>query len=620
MPEIQSEPLSWLKNLSSLVAEKAKNPKAKYPELADALKVSKPYVGFLSAIYECFDQAALERVRQAAQGSPSYTLSFNNARELAKLKGKVPDLPGAIHAALDLVLPRRLATKHIEALVDWMAEGKPISEFDPAKVKNKKKKPKKAVEPTSSNTKASEDKRTQRAQSEAQGNELPLSKPPSEEAYSSTEPIKQKKESRKRLKNNEYLARAGHFAGKGAHWIWKHVLKLLKETLRFFWRTFREAVKGLARPLGGTFNKAAQFIFSVGLILAILWVAYESLFHPGKVTGEIKRALLWPVHWIASKAEPTTTAKQEAIEPISPSTRASEEKRTPRPDKRLVAGKPEVTEHQPNHQAISSQPWNNDTEDKSYLEGEYAPIARFSKISAFPVQPDQEMTGDMGTRRTEDLANPEKYTLMVGHDRQKIQSVSPSLSGLTLTYGDSLGLGGLMGGPSKMELYWEDIKAIHCDEIKTGAKVLYQCGLVVNGLNHPFTVQCATGDGLRHLVSALEFWIRAATKGKEAPIAGLPYLTQGLRMDEAGKILLLWAGSPADLAALRLGDVIWSLDSDAKAPQGKPLEAALETLTPGRHDLYVVAADDWGNGPPPRNFRNAPNFNPKRRKVELLIL
>ncbi len=80
----------------------------------------------------------------------------------------------------------------------------------------------------------------------------------------------------------------------------------------------------------------------------------------------------------------------------------------------------------------------------------------------------------------------------------------------------------------------------------------------------------------------------------------------------------MWAGSPADLTALRLGDVIWSLDGDAKAPQGKPLEATLETLTPGRHDLYVVAADDWGNGPPPKNPRETRIFNPKRQKIELV--
>ena len=100
----------------------------------------------------------------------------------------------------------------------------------------------------------------------------------------------------------------------------------------------------------------------------------------------------------------------------------------------------------------------------------------------------------------------------------------------------------------------------------------------------------------------------------------MPYLDQGMRLDEAGKVTAIWADSPASLAGLQPGDVIWGLDGEADQPQGRALlEPALENPAPGKHILSVVAAEDWGNGPPSRAVRNDHRlFNPKRRKVELL--
>ncbi len=69
--------------------------------------------------------AALEKVRQAAP----FILSFNGAKALIPL-GTMADPSGAVHSALDIILSRRLATRHIEALVEWMISGKSAESFD----------------------------------------------------------------------------------------------------------------------------------------------------------------------------------------------------------------------------------------------------------------------------------------------------------------------------------------------------------------------------------------------------------------------------------------------------------------------------------------------------------
>ncbi len=130
--------LAWLDKLSAFAAEREKNPDIPHAELAKALGHDKAMVSFLRSLNSCFDPAAVERVRQAAQGPHPFTLSFNSALELAKLNGKVPDLPGAFQDALEVVLARHLAKRHIKNLVDWIASGKPAKDFDPKKIKGNK--------------------------------------------------------------------------------------------------------------------------------------------------------------------------------------------------------------------------------------------------------------------------------------------------------------------------------------------------------------------------------------------------------------------------------------------------------------------------------------------------
>ncbi|HXL73584.1 MAG TPA: hypothetical protein VN963_08175, partial [bacterium] len=49
----------------------------------------------------------------------------------SRLKGRVSDPFGAVNAALDVILPQKLATGKITALVKWIKAGKPVGEFDP---------------------------------------------------------------------------------------------------------------------------------------------------------------------------------------------------------------------------------------------------------------------------------------------------------------------------------------------------------------------------------------------------------------------------------------------------------------------------------------------------------
>ena len=267
----------------------------------------------------------------------------------------------------------------------------------------------------------------------------------------------------------------------------------------------------------------------------------------------------------------------------------------------------------------SAQAWNADIEDRGCLEKEIGAVRLPGTFKAYAVQPDS-LSAEMAISRLGDLQDPERYSLIVGHDKQKILSVSPAMTGFTLTYTDPTDIGRILGGGSKIEFYWEDVKAIHCDEITAGTRRLYQFGLVANGLKKPFTVQCASEDELRHLVSALEFWIGAAGKGRQAPITGMPYLSQGLRLDEIGRVAVLWVGSSADRAGLKIGDVLWSLDTDAGQLKAKAdLEAALETLPPGPHELYVVTPADLDKGRTAKNIRFYRPSSLKRRKMELVV-
>lgn len=138
MAGLKKESLIWLDQLEVLRAR----PHAGRPELQKALNVRNSHITNLVSVKACFDPAAIEKVRQAAQANPPHILSFKNAVALASLSKAKPDdlspiggLPGALHTALDMALSQRLTTLQIKALVQCIIDKKPLAEFDPKKVK-----------------------------------------------------------------------------------------------------------------------------------------------------------------------------------------------------------------------------------------------------------------------------------------------------------------------------------------------------------------------------------------------------------------------------------------------------------------------------------------------------
>jgi hypothetical protein len=134
MAGLKKESLVWLDQLEVLNTHPDSTSRA---ELIRTLNVKNSHITNLRALKPCFDPKAVEKVRQAALATQPYTLSFNSALALAGLKNRVSDFPTAFHTALDLALSRRLSLRHIKALVQWMASGKPASEFDHTTVPRK---------------------------------------------------------------------------------------------------------------------------------------------------------------------------------------------------------------------------------------------------------------------------------------------------------------------------------------------------------------------------------------------------------------------------------------------------------------------------------------------------
>ena len=98
---------------------------------------------------------------------------------------------------------------------------------------------------------------------------------------------------------------------------------------------------------------------------------------------------------------------------------------------------------------------------------------------------------------------------------------------------------------------------------------------------------------MERLVSALEFYIKLSGHNA-APLTGLPYLNQGVRLDKDGEIATLWGNSPIDKAGLVLGDFIWSVGTKTDHQQSKTeLETGLQNLKSGSNPFYYVTADGW---------------------------
>jgi hypothetical protein len=288
--------------------------------------------------------------------------------------------------------------------------------------------------------------------------------------------------------------------------------------------------------------------------------------------------------------------------------------------------------------------------DPKILEFEFKSLpANYVVVKDYPMTPDEGMPGDVAVSRMQDITDPDKYTMMIGSSKQIISSVNPTKTTLTIQYKSTDPFGGFLdGSKSPMNFLWEDVKYIHTNEIDVETKTpsvnangnnngplaqpnlapqfvtsaqVYQCSLVVSGSKYPLTIQCATADDLEHLVSTMQYFIRTSRLAHDTALAGMPYLSQGLRLNDQCLTEVLWANGPAEKAGLTLGDMVWSVEKNIQdQPDQKKLEAQLGTLTSGPHDLYIVSPADRNAGLVQMNANNTNTFNPKRHKILLTTL
>jgi len=268
--------------------------------------------------------------------------------------------------------------------------------------------------------------------------------------------------------------------------------------------------------------------------------------------------------------------------------------------------------------------------DPKILELEIAAIPANSIIKDYIFQPDEGMPADLAVSRLQNLTDSDKYTMMIGSGKVKILSVIPSNTNFIIAY-KSTDIFGVFGNSSgTMNIFLEDVKYIHINEIDHFSKppinngdgpgaqpdVKYQCTVVAKGAKYPLTIQCTTTDDLENLVSTLEYFIRHSRLARDAQPAGLPYPTQGIGFNNDRVVTLLWANSPMDKGGVNLGDHPWSVGKATTDQQSrKDLEAGLSTLPA---TLFVVSPAEWDKAQIAARQPGVGNaFQPKLRRVSL---
>ncbi len=503
MAEFRTESLNWLDKLEVL---RAQPPDATTPELMKALNQGKSQISDLQAIDGCFDLAAVDKVRQAAQSNPSYTLSFRSARALAGLaKAKTTDLPRLAHSALDITLSRRLTTVQIEALVDWLVQGNSLETFkEPEAGKKGKTKADKKTKAQSQPTDKAEDLKpvielSKKADAEIARNDgqttyqdelralLAKGTAEIEEDEDSGKKGKAGKKSKSAsdnqfdwfwemllgvkfvsqlrskakkgtLTNTEKVLVFLYFVvGKPLVWILGNLGKLLKGTLKEFWHW-------LKHTLGKTFSQIIQWAIPLILICALIWGV-------GKVYQWV---VVTPLHWMESEvksgfhADSNNESAQSS--PVS----------QPVASTQVLVGQPVVTHsvakkierpvaptitYQP---AVSFAPAASPAQtlyDPKILEIEIAAIPPNSIVKDYPFTPDETMPGDLAVSRLQDLTDTDRYTMKLGSGTQKILSLTPTTTNLVLNYKSGDTLGGFLSGGGQLNFFWEDVKYIHINEI-----------------------------------------------------------------------------------------------------------------------------------------------------------
>jgi hypothetical protein len=678
MGGLKSESLSWVDKLEKL---RAQPPDASRAELKEALQSVNSHITDLQNIGDCLDLKAIEKVRLAAQGNlPSapyalgqsnpvaqleasqqkpYILSFNSAKALAGLKGKVNDLPSAANAALDVTLARRLAPLKITALVEWVISGNPAETFNPSETRKKTKTGKRITESQSKagtlpsdlkriievavkadaeiakgdgQTTAQDELRDllNKGNSETQEDEN-SGKSPKKASGTSTHSGSQKakpsmfwgmllgvkfvSQLRSRAKKGELtttdkvLVLLYWVVGKPLEWIFKHLGKLFKETAKDFWHW-------LKHTLGKTFTQIIQWAIPLLIICALIWGA-----------GRMYQFVVAnPLHWMEYKIGAmfyhSDVTSEPAAAPAAPQVVGSSElevgssnlkPKTPNSSLRTTNSTP-VVSYQP------SIPFQPAAEDPQILEDEIDAIGSNSYVKDHSVTPDEGIPGDVAVSRMRDLADPYKYTMKIGREKQTLLSANVTTTGLTINYKSPDLFHAVTGdGGSQWNVLWEDIKAIHVSEIvsETNGPVTYfQISAIADGAKIPFTLQCSTTANLQHLVSALEYFIRASRLGHDTALGGMPYSFQGVVLKNDCTADKLWANSPMDKAGVRLGDHLWSIGTvGSQQADRNALETGLSAQMP--ITLYVVSPAEWDKAAAARASGQSIGFRPRLRKVSL---
>jgi len=616
MAGLKSESLSWVDQLETI---RALGPTASRTDKKKTLNLSDGLVTAVINLEACFDPAAVKKVRQAAQANPPFILSSNSAKALIGLKKrKVADLHGSVHAALDVIFVHRLTPKQIEALVNWMVSGKPASEFDP------KVKPQPAPAETTdlSNEDEPEEKPVKaksQPPSKSKRSSVALDDPNWGETLlldwladiSVIAQIKSKVKKGKRVTGGEIAMLWLHKAGEWLGHLIKLFIKLIKGLLklaRLIWKVIVDILKevGLYKYL-----KAAILI---AVLVALGWFIWETRQYGIRRPMGVIESFLFK-----KSEEETPSANGDNNVPLAQPNQVSRpvvSTQAPKTAYVPKASRPAVMYQ-------SSIAWQSTDEDQKLLDMEIASLPVNCVVKDFPLTPDEGMPGDLAVSRLQDLTNPDKYTMKMGNGTQKILSVNPTTTTLTVNY-KSTDPFDLLGGSGPINFFWEDVIMIHVDELDIqgkNPKVIYQCSLIVSGAKYPLTIQCSTPADLKHLVSTMEYFIRASRLAHDTALAGMPYPHQGVRLNNPCLVEVLWANSPVAKAGLKLGDMVWSVEQNAGlAPQQEKLEAQLAALAPGQHPVYIVSPADRDAGLVQMNANHSNNFNPKRQKVVLSVL
>ncbi len=390
--------------------------------------------------------------------------------------------------------------------------------------------------------------------------------------------------------------------------------------------------------------------------VVVIWLgtlAYKAEPTRMQILGACLAALLYFGHRWAYQPSPWTQTTEAVSTPVPQTTpvidvvkqivSTSKPKEKPKPTSApVMAYQPSVSFAPP---ASSLQTLY----DPKLLEQEIAALPKNCIVKSFPVLTDEGMPGDLAVSRMQGVTDPDKYTMKIGSGTEKIVSINTTTTNLIINY-KSTDPFSILDGTGPLNFFWEDVLYIHTDEIDVEGETpnkFYQLSLVVSGSKYALTIQCASVDDLKHLVSTMQYFIRNSRLGHDTALAGLPYPLQGLVLNNDCVVDKLWANSPMDAgsdmepaqpnlvaphsgssqlgasqqvkAGVTLGDHLWSIGKVTSERQSRnDLEKGLSTLPV---TFFSASPAEWEKALAIcREPGQANNFRPKLKKVVIGML